>query len=472
VGKFVFLSYAHEDAQAVDQLQAALEMAGIQVWRDRTQLWPGEDWQHKIRSAIIDDALIFVACFSKRSLTRRTSYQNEELTLALDELRRRRPDVPWLIPVRLDDCEIPDLALGAGRTLRSLQRVDLFGERREAEAARLVTTITRMLGLPEGPLVTPVVASAPTEGHGDGLSRVTAGRSDLESHISQRARAADRAKIVQVGRDQVNVNLGNILWLIVPVLLVVVGLVVYLIVVPANASRSPGSAGGKSGPRARTTAPLAVALSYDKRHVDNGPIECMNWLFRKPLSAISAPPSISNIDETWAHQNGGIDQGTTYFKITVQGLTSSAVQLIDFRVVDLKRSPAFDGTDIVASCGGPSSEAGFAVFLGRNPPAVTQLPGLDGRSAKAIPFPFRVSSEDIQQFQIGAFDLVKNYRKPGQGVCDCLMSWRLALDWTYKGKTGTTVIDDDGRPFQTLFLPLSRSVDTAWSDGSGHWGRL
>jgi hypothetical protein len=44
----------------------------------------------------------FIACFSYRSLGRDRSYQNKELVLASDQLRIRRPDVPWLIPVRFE----------------------------------------------------------------------------------------------------------------------------------------------------------------------------------------------------------------------------------------------------------------------------------------------------------------------------------------------------------------------------------
>jgi len=80
-----------------------------------------------IRRAITDDALVFIACFSHKSLARNKSYQNEELTVAIEQLRSRRPDVPWLIPVRFDDCEIPDYDIGPGRTLRSIHRADLFG---------------------------------------------------------------------------------------------------------------------------------------------------------------------------------------------------------------------------------------------------------------------------------------------------------------------------------------------------------
>ena len=49
--------------------------------------------------------------------------------------------MPWLIPVRFDDCNVPDWDIGAGRTLRSLQYADLFGDRREAELARLVAFV-------------------------------------------------------------------------------------------------------------------------------------------------------------------------------------------------------------------------------------------------------------------------------------------------------------------------------------------
>lgn len=90
-GMHVFLCYARGDAPAVDRLQVALEAAGIQVWRDTAQLWPGEDWREKIRQAIAGNALAFVACFSRSGLARGKSYQYEELVLAVDELRLRRP---------------------------------------------------------------------------------------------------------------------------------------------------------------------------------------------------------------------------------------------------------------------------------------------------------------------------------------------------------------------------------------------
>lgn len=107
-----FISYVREDSHRVDQLQQTLEAAGVRVWRDTADLWPGEDWRAKIRRAITSNAFVFIACFSNVSVSRNRSYQNEELTLAIEQLRQRRPDDPWLIPVRFDACDIPDRDIG------------------------------------------------------------------------------------------------------------------------------------------------------------------------------------------------------------------------------------------------------------------------------------------------------------------------------------------------------------------------
>lgn len=146
VGGHVFISYVREDSDRVDELQQILKAAGIAVWRDTADLWPGQDWRVNIRRAITGSALVFIACFSREGQGRRTSYQNEELLLAIDQLRLRRPDDPWLIPVRFDECEIPDFDLGAGRTLASIQRLDLFGSKSAQGSGRLVAAVLRILG--------------------------------------------------------------------------------------------------------------------------------------------------------------------------------------------------------------------------------------------------------------------------------------------------------------------------------------
>ena len=56
-----------------------------------------------------------------------------------------RPGDSWLLPVRFSDCEIPDLDIGARRSLRSIQRADLFGDDADDGVRRLVASVLRVL---------------------------------------------------------------------------------------------------------------------------------------------------------------------------------------------------------------------------------------------------------------------------------------------------------------------------------------
>ena len=163
----VFISYVHEDRDQVDRLQRGLEIAGIKVWRDTADLWPGQDWKQEIRQAITTDSLAFIACFSEHSEIKGKSFQNEELALAAEQMRLRPPGRAWLIPVRFAECRLPEFDLGAGRTLDSLQRVDLFDGSWEYAMPRLTGAVLRILEGPPFPgadagrrHVTPVVYPA------------------------------------------------------------------------------------------------------------------------------------------------------------------------------------------------------------------------------------------------------------------------------------------------------------------------
>ena len=156
-----FISYVREDSAVVDRIQAVLEGAGIPVWRDIKDIGLGLDWRREIEQAITEDTLVFIACFSETSTAKEVTWQREELTLAVEQYRQRRPDRPWLIPVRLDDCAVPDIRLGAGTTLGSLNRLDLFDDRWDDSATRLVTEIHRLLPDVDPPPRRPARSPAP-----------------------------------------------------------------------------------------------------------------------------------------------------------------------------------------------------------------------------------------------------------------------------------------------------------------------
>ena len=120
----VFVLYVREDQDVVDRLANELTAYGIKVWLDKTELKPGYRWKDAIREAI-SEGDFFVACFSDAYQKRSKSYMNEELTLAIEELRKRPTDRTWFIPVLLSESEVPARNIGAGETLRDIQWVDL-----------------------------------------------------------------------------------------------------------------------------------------------------------------------------------------------------------------------------------------------------------------------------------------------------------------------------------------------------------
>ena len=123
--KKVFISYVRENMEIVDRLCQELRSHGIEVWLDRNDIDPGSYWEQAIRRAIQQGAF-FIACFSEEYHNRGQTYMNQELTFAIDELNQRSPDQIWFIPVKLNECEIPDRDIGGGKTLQALQYVNLY----------------------------------------------------------------------------------------------------------------------------------------------------------------------------------------------------------------------------------------------------------------------------------------------------------------------------------------------------------
>ncbi|MDH6136501.1 HEAT repeat protein [Kitasatospora sp. MAA4] len=141
----VFISYVHENSDLVDRLANTLKAFDIEVWVDRDRLQPGSRWSDAIREAITEGAF-FVACFSAESLQRDKTYMNEELTLAIEELRQRPADRSWFIPVLLNECALPGRSIGAGETLRSIQAVLLYKDWDDG-IQRLLSVISPPAGL-------------------------------------------------------------------------------------------------------------------------------------------------------------------------------------------------------------------------------------------------------------------------------------------------------------------------------------
>lgn len=108
----VFLSYASGDSEAVERIKTALEAAGVDVFFDREQLKPGNDWEAKLRRSIHQCSL-FLPVISQQTLTPNRSYFRVEWNLALDEVKRVSfsDEEAFLLPVVIDDTRINDPAI-------------------------------------------------------------------------------------------------------------------------------------------------------------------------------------------------------------------------------------------------------------------------------------------------------------------------------------------------------------------------
>lgn len=113
----VFLCHAHNDREVVHKLYDRLLRDGIHAWLDVERLRPGQDWEREIRKAILKSNVVIV-CLS-RGFDKRRGYRHEELKIAWEKAKLLSNDEIFIIPVRLEKCEMPE-------SLQHLQRVDLF----------------------------------------------------------------------------------------------------------------------------------------------------------------------------------------------------------------------------------------------------------------------------------------------------------------------------------------------------------
>jgi hypothetical protein len=112
-----FLCHSHADRAAVHALYARLKKYGVDAWLDKEKLLAGEDWAFEIRKAILKSDVV-IACLSK-GFNKQKGFRHEELKIALEKVNLIPEDEIFIIPVRLEVCDMPE-------SLRHLHRVDLF----------------------------------------------------------------------------------------------------------------------------------------------------------------------------------------------------------------------------------------------------------------------------------------------------------------------------------------------------------
>jgi len=113
----IFISYAREDRARAAQIYDRLAAEGFSPWMDSQDIIAGDRWENAIKQALHRSDFMIVL-LSQNSINKRGSVQTE-IKEAISLLQERPPGAVFLIPVRLDDCSVP-------QPMANFHFVDLF----------------------------------------------------------------------------------------------------------------------------------------------------------------------------------------------------------------------------------------------------------------------------------------------------------------------------------------------------------
>ncbi len=152
----VFLCHSSGDKPAVRDLYQRLLADGFEPWLDEEDLLPGQPWELEIPKAVrAADAI--VVCLSQSSITKE-GYVQKEIGEALDVATEKPEGTIFLIPLKLEACEIP-------MRLKRWQAGMLYEARGYDKLRRSLTARAEGLGLATAPNVIvppPAPVLAPT----------------------------------------------------------------------------------------------------------------------------------------------------------------------------------------------------------------------------------------------------------------------------------------------------------------------
>jgi hypothetical protein len=100
-----FLCHSKRDKKAIRRLYTKLLKDNVRVWFDEKDLLPGQDWTLLIQWAVQDSDVVLI-CLSRGAIDNK-GYIHREIQLALDIAQLQPEGSIFIVPVRLEECEIP-----------------------------------------------------------------------------------------------------------------------------------------------------------------------------------------------------------------------------------------------------------------------------------------------------------------------------------------------------------------------------
>jgi hypothetical protein len=114
-----FICYSKENKIVVREFFARLKKEGwIDPWFDEEDILPGERWQGSVINAVHASNAVIV--FLSTLALKNEGFFHKELNLALDTANEKPAGTIFIIPIRLEECAVPERLL-------PYQYVDYFG---------------------------------------------------------------------------------------------------------------------------------------------------------------------------------------------------------------------------------------------------------------------------------------------------------------------------------------------------------
>jgi len=126
----VFLCHSTQDKTDVRDLYKRLDLiTWVDPWLDEEKLLPGQNWDLEIGNAVEESDVVVVCCSNESMI--KEGYLQRELKYVLDVALEKPEDSIFIIPLRLNDCELP-------RRLKSWQYADYFPQDQRDKAFNLL----------------------------------------------------------------------------------------------------------------------------------------------------------------------------------------------------------------------------------------------------------------------------------------------------------------------------------------------
>lgn len=102
----VFICHVDEDKDKAKFFETKLQKAGLDTWLDKSKLKSGEKWENTIQKAIKKEVDYFLVLQSSTLAKKTESYAFGEISLALERQAKFRTGFPFILPVKIDECQL------------------------------------------------------------------------------------------------------------------------------------------------------------------------------------------------------------------------------------------------------------------------------------------------------------------------------------------------------------------------------